>query len=221
MYLVKLPAYLYTAEASESSSLRCHERSIECLEVEMNLYSRSRVILPRNASRTFHTQYACSFPVTDLQRFRRRQPSTNRNAYQEEPRLPHTKFISERAAMNLRNEMASEKGNRHQIQRFFHPPPGQVAVAALLGPTLPFRTHVSSRYRNDLAGDRNWLRGRGTTYSINVQAAQCPRFISEEAGWDRTCGGGDNRKDKVMLCPTYPLSSGHYVSCNLRFPRLP
>lgn len=34
--LGQLPAYLYTAEASESSSLRCHERSIECLEVEMN-----------------------------------------------------------------------------------------------------------------------------------------------------------------------------------------
>lgn len=30
--------------------------------------------------------------------------------------------------------MVNEKGNRHQIQRFFHPPAGQVAVATLLGP---------------------------------------------------------------------------------------
>lgn len=113
--------------------------------------------------------------------------------------------------MNLRNEMANKKGNRHQIQRLFHPPPGQVAVATLLGPPTPFKTHVNSHYRNNSAGDRNRFRGRGTTYSINVQAAQCSRFISEEAGWDRACGGGDNQRDIldiIMLCPTYLCRAG-------------
>jgi len=113
--------------------------------------------------------------------------------------------------MNLRNEMANKKGNRHQIQRLFHPPPGQVAVVTLLGPPKPFRTHVSSHYRNNSAGDRNRFRGRGTTYSINVQAAQCSRFISEAVGWDRTCGGGDNQRDTldiIMLCPTYLCRAG-------------
>lgn len=119
--------------------------------------------------------------------------------------------------MNLRNESTNEKGNRHQIRRLFHPPIGQVAVATLLGPLLPFRFHVSSHNRNNLAGHRNRLHGRGTTYSIDVYASQCSRFISEEVGWDRACGGGDDQRntpDSIMLWLTYLFQAGREHNAN-------
>lgn len=71
--------------------------------------------------------------------------------------------------MNLRNERVNKKGNRHQIQRLFHTPAGQVAVATRLSPhVLTVGSHVSSHNRINSAEHRNRLHGQGTTYSINV-----------------------------------------------------
>ena len=98
----------------------------------------------------------------------------------------------------------------HQIQRLFHPSAGEVAVATLLVPILSFRTHVSSHNRNNSAGHRNRLHERGTTHSIHVQAAQRSRFISEEAGWDRTRGGGDDQRN--TLCYIRHTFAERYVN---------
>ena len=108
-------------------------------------------------SRTFHTLYAYSFPVTGCDVSDDDISNMACNAHRKEARLPH-KIHQHTAAMNLKNERANESGNRHQIQRSSHHPAGQVAVATLLGPLSPFRIHVSSHNRHDTAGHRNRLR---------------------------------------------------------------
>lgn len=58
--------------------------------------------------------------------------------------------------MNLRNEMAGEKGNHPSDPAPFPSPAGQVAVATILVPVLLFKGHVSSHHRDNSAEYRNW-----------------------------------------------------------------
>ena len=102
--------------------------------------------------------------------------------------------------MNLRNEMAGEKGNHPSDSAPFTCPAGQVAVAMLLVPASPFMAHVNSHHLNNSAEYRNRTREEGMTYNNNVyKSRSVPGFISEEAGWDRIRGACDDQRNRMRL----------------------